>query len=408
MGGFAPATLTAATTAAGVRDTVRIDGASSLIRDVSPDIEFETPEAAPLLGLTKVVRGKRTVKNSEFEWKYVPDYPKDLTVAAAVTAAATQVTVQAGEFSRLHRGMQLMNGRTGEVFLVGGAAEPAAVAVDIVCRAGAQAMEIGDPLRIIGTAKEENSEKFAIRSQTEQGFLNYIQIHETGWGLTDMASKSGSYMGNEPALERKKAMVRHNQEKEEILLNGIRYQNTTGGVINGSLVQYTGGVKFWVQSNVWKLGGQRPTETQFMDYLGYLSQFGPGGYERKGGAASKMILYSPAWASLMDSWFKQKVQYEQISDKLGVKVGFVQSSVGEFMLKLHPMFGRAGYRDKLLVLDLGLLRYVNFEGLDTTIAEGVETPGTTRKENLIRSYFGLEAAGDERAHGWVEGLGLAA
>jgi hypothetical protein len=408
MGGFAPATPTAATTAAGVRDTVRIDGAESLVRDVSADIEFETPEAAPFLGFTKIVRGKRTVTNSEFEWKYVPDYPKDLQVTAAATAAATQIVVAAGEWQRLHRGMQLMNSRTGETCIVGGAAEPTSVTIDIACRAGAQAMEAGDALRIIGTAKEENSEKFAIRSQTEQTFRNYIQIHETGWGLTDLARNSSSYMGNEAALERKKAMVRHNQEKEEILLNGIRYQNTTGGVINGSLVQYTGGMKFWAQSNVWKLGGNRPTETQFMDYLGYLSQYGPGGYERKGGAASKVILYSPAWSSLLDSWFKNKVQYEQISDKLGVKVGFVQSSAGEFMLKLHPMFGRPGYRDKLMVLDLGLLRYVDMKGLDTTIAEGVETPGSSRKENLIRSYFGLEAAGDERAHGWVEGLGLAA
>jgi hypothetical protein len=102
-----------------------------------------------------------------------------------------------------------------------------------------------------------------------------------------------------------------------------------------------------------------------------------------------------------------KVDYENISTKLGVKVGFLQSSVGEFMLKLHPLFGRPGYRDKLMVLDLNLLSYVAHKGLDTSIAEGVETPGSTRRENLIRTDFGLKAAGDERAHGWVEGLALA-
>jgi hypothetical protein len=111
--------------------------------------------------------------------------------------------------------------------------------------------------------------------------------------------------------------------------------------------------------------------------------------------------------SLLDSFMKNKVEYENITTKLGVKVGFVQSAVGEFMVKLHPMFGRPGYRDKLLVLDLANISYVAHKGRDTTIAEDVQTPGGDRFEALIRSDFGLKVAGDERAHAWVEGLAIA-
>ena len=408
MGGFSPPVGTPATVNTGVRTVTQIDTATSLIRDVEPDVQFETPEASPLTAMFKTLRKDDAAEQRKFEWFFVPDYPKDLTITTAATAAATQFVFGAGEFSRLRRGMQLLIPRTGEVFIIGGAAEPAAATVDVAGRAGAQDVIAGEAVRIIGSAHEENHDKPAISSQAEQAYFNYTQIHESIWGLTGRAQNSSSYMGNEKTYERKKLMVRHNQEMEEILINGVRYQNATGGVVNSSELTYTGGLNYWIGSNVWNLGNTRPTEGQFMDYLAYVMQFGPSGYENKGGPSSgKLLVYSPAWASLIDSWFKDKVQYEQVSNKLGVKIGFVQSSVGEVMLKLHPMFGRPGYRDRLYVLDLPLLKYKPHKGRDTEIAENVQTPGGDRYEALIRSDFGLVAAGDERAHGRVYGLSLA-
>lgn len=407
MGGFSPPVPTAATTNSGVKTVTQIDTATSLIRDVDPDIQFETPEAAPLTAILKAVRKKETADQRKFEWAFVPDYPVDLTVSAAATAAATQIVLGAGEYGRLRRAMQVLNVRTGEVFIVGGAAEPAAATIDIIGRANAAAMEVGDPLRIIGSAAEENHDKPAIRSQAEAYFYNYTQIHESIWGVTGRAANSSSYMGNEKAYERKKLMVRHNKETEEILINSWRYQSSTAGVVNGTELTQTGGLRFWISSNVWNLGNTRPTEGQFFDFLAYVSQFGPSGYEAKGTSSGKLILASPAWMSLLDSFMKNKIEYENITDKLGVKVGFVQSSVGEFMVKLHPMFGRAGYRDKLLILDLANLSYVAHKGRDTMIAEDIQTPGGDRFEALIRSDFGLKVAGDERAHAWVEGLAIA-
>jgi hypothetical protein len=406
MGGFSPPVGSNASVNSGVRTVSQIDTATSLIRDVDSDIQFETPEASPLTAILKTIKKKETADQRKFEWVFVPEYPKDLSVTAAATAAATQIVVGASDYTYLHRGMQLLNTRTGETFVVGGAAEPSSTTVDIIARAGAAAMEAGDSLRIIGTAGEENRSKFAIRSQVEQYFFNYCQSHETGWGLTERGANSSSYVGSEKAVERKKAMVRHNQAIEEILINSYRYAGAVGPE-NTSEVTQTGGLRFWISSNRWNLGNTVPTQEQFFDFLGYVSQFGPSGYELKGAAASKMILASPKWMQLIDSWMSGRVEYENISTKLGVKVGFLQSSVGEFMLKLHPLFGRPGYRDKLMVLDLNLLSYVAHKGLDTSIAEGVETPGSTRRENLIRTDFGLKAAGDERAHGWVEGLALA-
>ncbi len=408
MGGFSPPVPSAPTVNTTLRTVTQIDTAGSLIRDMDSDIEFETPEAAPLTAILKTLRGKVEAKQRKHEWTFVPDYPKDFTITTAATSAATQFVVGAGEYSRLRRQMQCLNLRSGEVFLIGGAAEPSSTTVDVYCRANAQAVQAGDPCRIIGTAAEENHDKPAIRSQAEVEYYNYTQIHESIFGLTGRAQNSSSYMGNEKAYERKKLMVRHNQEKEEILINSWRYQSSAVGVVNSSEVTQTGGLRYWIQSNVWHLGNTRPTEGQFFDVLAYVMQYGPSGYERKGGESSgKLILLSPAWSSLFDSWAKQKIQYENISTKLGIKIGFLQSSVGDVMLKMHPMFGRPGYRDKLLILDLPLLKYMYHSGRDTTIYENVQTVGGDRYEALIRSDFGLVAAGDERAHAWVDGLALA-
>ena len=407
MGGFTPTVSTPATPNSGVRTVGQIETATSLIRDVESDIQFETPETSPVYGILKVLRKQDPADQRKFEWFFVPEYPRDLTVSANATAAATQIVLGANEFSRLRRGMQLMNNRTGEVFSVGGSSEPSSATIDIIGRAGAAAMEAGDGLRIIGTAMEENSDKPAIRSQAEVAYHNYCQIHEDIYGLTGRAQNSSSYMGNEKSYERKKAMVRHNQSIEEILINGIRLAPTAIGYQNTSDVSYTGGLNYWIGSNVWNLANTVPTEEQFMDYLGYLSQFGPNGFEHKGVASGKLILASPAWMRLIDKWFKDRIQYEQISNKLGVKIGIVQSSIGEFMVKLHPMFGRGPYRDRLYVLDLDLLGYTPHKGRDTMVAEGVETPGGDRFEAIIRTDFGLKAMGDERAHGRAYGLNLA-
>jgi hypothetical protein len=216
-------------------------------------------------------------------------------------------------------------------------------------------------------------------------------------------------MGNEKAYERKKAMVDHNQSIEETIINSYRYMSSTGGVVNSSELDYTGGLNFWIGSNVWNLGGTTPDEEQTMAFLDYCSQFGPSGFEQKGGLSSgKLVVVSPAWANLFHKWFKDRVQYEQISEKVGVRVGFVNSPMGEFMIKKHPMFGRPGYRDRMYVLDLALLGYKAHKGRDTTVAEDVQTPGGDRYEALIRTDFMLTAHGDERAHGRAYGLPLGA
>jgi len=56
MGGFSPPVPTPATANTGVKTVTQIDTATSLIRDVDPDIQFETPEAAPLTAILKAVR----------------------------------------------------------------------------------------------------------------------------------------------------------------------------------------------------------------------------------------------------------------------------------------------------------------------------------------------------------------
>jgi hypothetical protein len=402
VGGFAPPVPTAPTVNSGVRSVTQIDTASSLIRDVSPDVQFEHAEAAPLLAITKAIRGKKPATQRKFEMTFIKDYPRDLTNEAAADPAAASLTIT--EWGRLIAGMQVMNTRTNEVFLV--TATPTTSTVAIGARANAQAMLAGDVLRIISNAQEEVHGLPAIRSQAEERTFNYTQWFETSWGASLRAINSDSYIGKEAANERKKAMVRHNQDIEEALINGYRYQSSTGGAVNSSELTFTGGCRYHISSNYWNLGGQRPTEDQLFEYLGYIFEFGDGGYS-KGGTAKKIAFCSPAWLNLFESFNKQRLQMEQMSDKIGLKVAVLQSTVGELIVKLHPLFAKPGYRDKMLILDLNHVAYRFHQGLDTTIAENVQTPGESTRKHHIYTDCGLEFNGDERAHGWVEGLGTA-
>lgn len=97
MGGFSPPVGTAATMNSGVKTVTQIDTATSLIRDVDTDVQFETPEASPLTAIFKALRKDTPAEQRKFEWFFVPDYPKDLSVATAATAAQATVVVAVGE-----------------------------------------------------------------------------------------------------------------------------------------------------------------------------------------------------------------------------------------------------------------------------------------------------------------------
>jgi len=398
VGGFAPPVPTPPTVNAGPRTVTQTDAAGSLIRDVSTDVQFEHAEAAPLLAFTKAIRGKVPATQRKFEWKFIKDYPRDLTNEAAATAAATTLTIT--EWANLIAGMQLMNTRTGEIFLVG--ATPTTSTVTIGSRANAAIMNAGDTLRIISNAQEEVHSLPAIRSQAESSFFNYTQWFETVWGYSLRDGNSDSYVGKDTVVERKKAMVRHNQDIEEAFINGYRYQNSTAGAVNGSEITFTGGARYWIQSNYWHLGGNAPTEAQFFEYLAYIFEFGEGGFSR-GGVGKKIAFCSPWWLALLESFNKGKLEVYQTSEKVGLTVSEMQCTVGSLMVKLHPLFAKPGYRDKMLILDLNHIRYRNHQGLDTTIEENVQLPGDSVRRHHVYTDCGLEFNGDERAHGWVEG-----
>lgn len=396
MGGFSPPVPTAPTVNSGVRTVTHIDTATSLIRDVSSDVQFEHAEASPLLAFTKAVRGRKPATQRKFEMTFIKDYPRDLTLEAAATAAAATLTIT--EFARLVAGMQLYNPRTGTIVLV--TATPVTSTVAIGNHANANAFLATDQLRIVGNAQEEIHNVPAIRSQAEDRTDNFTQSFDTPWGASLRALNSDSYVGKEAAVERKKAMVKHNQDIEEAFIVGQKYQSATGGAVNSSELTMTGGCAYWIRSNVWKPEAE-PTEAQFFEYLASIFEFGEGGFS-KGGSAKKIAFGSPAWMAMFERWAKGPLRTEQVSDKIGLKVATLQSTVGELMVKLHPLFAKPGYRNKLLILDLNHIVYRYHQGLDTTIEENVQTPGRSTREHHIMTDCGLEFNGDERAHGWVE------
>src|SRR3972149_613369 len=115
MGGFTPPVATPATSNSGVRTVAVIDTATSLVRDVDPDVQFDFPNDTPLTVSTKALRPAKVVDQRKWEWPFRPEYPKALTVSAVAGGVATQIVLGANEDQPLDRGMQVFNVRTGEV-----------------------------------------------------------------------------------------------------------------------------------------------------------------------------------------------------------------------------------------------------------------------------------------------------
>lgn len=376
-------TVQAAPTISTVQRHIASTVTQRLVPEIKDSILFRTPDAAPLMTVVKGLRGKKTTGNRLFGALFKDDIPRTSSVAdATVTDAAVALNVATGTGSRFYANSAVLNTRTREVFRC------VSVAVDALTIArlsNAQTMVAGDGLQLLGGAFPDGDHKGELRSVAETYRYSYCQIHRTGWMLTRRQRKGNMYGGRDEATEKQAQLVRHMQEIEYIALFGRRHSTT---IATGQEVTFTMGAEEATSNNVWDLEQNKPDFNQFNAALELYMAEGDGGYRSNKAGGNKVMIASPAWCTLFDEWYSNRIQTQPVGGEgWSFQMKYVETSHGKLSIMRHPLLvgDNAG---RAFIIDPNHVTYYSYVDSDTSLNE-VTLPGDDGVEYEYLTDFGL-------------------
>ena len=336
--------------------------AKRVIVDAKDEIGFWDPEAAPLCSILMALRGKRKGTQERIDWFEKKPYPRLATTSAAVTAGAVTVNVSTGEGSRFAANYLCINRRTRELFLVTGVSTDALTVVRAIGGTTGIAMNAGDTIEILHAVAEDGAGIGTLKSVAEENEYNLFEIIRRPFGWTGRQANTAMYGGKDPATEKRFQAIEHKKDIEAALLFGKRNARTGSG---GRAQNTMGGLEYFTRNLVWDLNGNTPTEAGFVASLEYGMEWGNGGY--RNGRSLKYLFCGPRLMTIAESWVRDRVRYEPLSSKLGLKFLSYTSSHGEVRIIRHPLLVGPQHGGMAFLLDMNHIRYAYFQGRDTKL-----------------------------------------
>ncbi len=372
-----------------------------VIVDIADEIAWYRPSANPLTTLSTRLRKKRAVTQRQFGWFTKDEYPRVIELSAASLVADTTLDVVAANATYSANQFMYRNARTEELVLVTSGGGTAALTVTRGFGGSTQAdMEAGDKLTYISTVFPDGSGRGTAKSTKEVYDYNYCQIVKETYEVTGRQEHTDMYGGNDLDTERKAHAIEHAKSLEKVLFWGGR---STGTGSNGHEQTTAAGIRSYIQSNVWDLGGTRPTERSFVEALEEFMKEGKGG-NLSAGQAKKFLFTPTRWTTEIEFFAKDKLRYSPEMTKLGLQSKEYLTTHGLlFIVPCHLLDEDAP--DTAFLLDLNHIRFVYHQGRDTKIMRNTQNNDSDTHEEIIQSDISVEVT-LEASHGIMKGLDL--
>lgn len=398
MGGFTSVPRTDPTLVAGMRDpgsTV----SQRIIADVKDEIALYMPSANPVTVITSHLRKKREVTQFQFDWLSKDEYPRNVTTSTSYASGDTSIVLTAGQGDRIAKYYVLRVKRTGEQMYVTNVSTDTLTVTRGI--GGIQeALNAGEALEFARAVYEDGSGIGTLKSVKEDREFNYTEIIRTPFGFTGRQKNTSMYGGKDPNTERKAQGIEHAKSIEKALIFGRRHSLTGVG---GKLVTFTGGIEYFLRSNVWDLNGNVPTERAFIEWLEVAMLYGDGGNLK--GTQTKYLFCSARWLTVIEQWARDRIEYRPLDKRVGLKVGFFDTTHGTVVLVKQPLFVNED-GGLAMLLDLNHVRMAYHQGRDTKLLEGRQANDVDGEQEEYLTDCGLELE-LEAAHGIVKGLPVA-
>lgn len=365
-----------------------------VIADVQDEILLYMPSASPLTTLTGKLRKKRTVTQSKFDFLTKDEYPRTVKLAADSVIADTVLDVEAGTGARIAANYVLLNTRTRESVVVTSVATDALTVVRGVGSVS-QDMNTGDTLVFTRAVYEDGANIGTLKSVKEDAEFNYTEIIRTPFGFTGRQINTDLYGGKDQMTERKWFGIEHAKSIEKMMFFGTR------ALITGTHQQtFSGGLEFFIKSNIWNLGGTVPSERAFVEFLEEGMRWGRGGSQE--GSGTKYLFASSRWVTELEFFAKDKLQYKVLDKQIGLSAMEYVSAHGRVMILRTPILDY-NHPDFAFLTDLNHVRYVRHQGRDTKLLKGRQGNGVDGEEEEYMSDVGSQVE-LEASHSILKGL----
>lgn len=369
---------------------------------------------APLTGLTSLMSSNST-DDPEFNWWTKSLATQRMALSAAITAAATTLTVSSGA-KGLKEGHLIRIEQTEEVVrvsadptsdtsipVVRGYSGTTATAIANVAAAG-----VNPNAHVIGSAYEEGSSAPTGINYDPTKVYNYTQIFRNTLEMTRTATKTRLRTGDQVKEAKRECLELHSIEMEKAFWFGKRVETTQ----NGKPIRTTNGVVAHIDSG--NVVNQAGASTDMSTLEGWLKNaFSYGSSEKMGFCGNTAMLTIQRIIRKNSTFF-----IESGIKEYGMNVSRIVCPFGTLVLKTHPLFnqltggttgGTAYYGPDswLAILDMKEIKYRYFSGDDTRYEKDLTVNGTDGLKSGYLTEAGLEVH-HPTSHYLIKGLATAA
>jgi len=369
----------------GTRTTFNINQQQRVI-DISDKIALLEPNSYPLTVILRQL-GKKKAVNPEFKWieDELSARASKVDSANPIGPTVTQIPVQNPNFFKSNQVVKVLN--TGEELLI---VNVSGNNLNVKRGYGStQPTEIpaNADILIIGTAFAENSTEGEIKTTQTVIKRNYTQIFKTPFGVSRTTAQTEQYGEKELAYLRRKMAIEHAVDIERTLLFGEPKEDTDENR------RKTGGVLYWITTNLHSIPGASFDEGDFLDFLEVVYR-----YNRLDRGSSKITLFASSLiVKKINEWAKNQLQVPNKADTYGISVvQYIHPFGSPLNIVNHPLLVAPGYDKYAIALNMELLSLRIIQ--DTILKTNIQNPNVDGEIDMYLTELGLELQ-QEKRHG---------
>ncbi len=384
--------------------------------DISPDVHLLDKNQNPLVVFTKKI-GKRQLSNPQFRWQEDAFEPKSVLVdaglAAALNGGGVTVTLQAGQEDYLTVGdlvifpgsigtttgytfdeIVLVTSRTTSLIFVVSRNFSSVRTAEADGSAGHGVIQ-GDGTAatqayILGTAFAEGTSAADAKATKVQYVSNFAEIFKDTIEVSKTLDVTQLYSGNERARQRAKKTLKHMRDIERAFIQHQPNEDVSGA----TAIRSTGGLNYWIQSNVNNVNGTMNYAT-WTDFIAEVFRYGS--------VNTRVLIVSRAVSVAIDQMAHNEYFTFTPENIYGVDVMKIVSASGTLLVVRHKMLEEMGLKGWAAAIDIEDLKYCFMAGRDTSLETNIQLPGDDKYKDQLLSEVGLEFPLEQR-HGKLVGV----
>jgi hypothetical protein len=374
------------------------DASARQMRDVRRTTLNVSADVTPLLSMFEnMMRETRKVGNVAYEHMEGDELPRLVTLNGSSSSGASPITLTTGHEARVTVGMVLKSHRTGVTVRVT-AVDTSAHTISVTRPFGGTSddnLSSGEELAIIGFADSEGTTPPTALSGEPAALTNYTQTFRRTISASRRAKVADLYGGALWEEDKKKCLsaLRVDIESAFLFQKGIKAPPTSA----------TGGLPYWLASNVFSIGGLLDEDT-FIGDLQQVLRYSEGG--------DLVLLAGEKFLLALNRWQRDVLRVSTDDRIYGVKAMTYQFGSDTIKVIKHPLLsGRASAETtglfpagQAFLLNLEHLNKVVMKGAeDIIIQDNVQDIGADGVAWACLADVGLEVRKEE-AHGWFYGI----